>query len=126
MLFNHDPANQMRLVTQLRSDYYQIPYDPDVNSWQNQLYDSSGLRDGEHETDGYAAFTWVHNFNSSTLLQLSPFYHYNNAKYDPEPGGSAHRHHLRPDRKLCRRSDLPFDGDREEFPQRRDLRLRPA
>jgi TonB dependent receptor/Carboxypeptidase regulatory-like domain/TonB-dependent Receptor Plug Domain len=83
LLYNRDAANQLRLVTQLRSDYYQIPYDPDVNSWQNQLYNSSGLRDGEHENDGYAAFTWVHNFNASTLLQLSPFYHYNNAKYDP-------------------------------------------
>jgi carboxypeptidase family protein/TonB-dependent receptor-like protein len=83
LLFNHDPDNQLRFVSQLRSDYYQIPYDPDVDSWQNQLYDSSGLRDGEHEHDGYAAFTWVHNFNASTLLQLSPFYHYNNANYDP-------------------------------------------
>ena len=83
LLYNRDAANQLRLVTQLRSDYYQIPYDPNVDSWQNQLYDSSGLRDGEHENDGYAAFTWVHNFNASTLLQLSPFYHYNNAKYNP-------------------------------------------
>jgi len=83
LLYNRDAANQLRLVTQLRSDYYQIPYDPDVDSWQNQLYDSSGLRDGEHENDGYVALTWVHNFNASTLLQLSPFYHYNNAKYDP-------------------------------------------
>jgi hypothetical protein len=82
-IYNHDPANQMRLVTQLRTDYYQIPYDPDQDDWQNQLYDSSGLRDGEHETDGYAALTWVHNFNASTVLQLSPFYHYNDAKYDP-------------------------------------------
>jgi hypothetical protein len=83
LLFNRDPDNQLRFVSQLRSDYYQIPYDPNVDSWQNQLYDSSGLRDGEHEHDGYAAFTWVHNFNASTLLQLSPFYHYNQAKYDP-------------------------------------------
>jgi hypothetical protein len=83
LIYNHDPANQMRLVTQLRMDYYQIPYDPNPDDWQNQLYDSSGLRDGEHETDGYAAFTWVHNFNTATLLQLSPFYHYNDAKYDP-------------------------------------------
>jgi hypothetical protein len=82
-LYNHDPANQMRLVTQLRTDYYQIPYDPDADDWQNQLYNSSGLRDGEHETDGYAALTWVHNFNASTVLQFSPFYHYNDAKYDP-------------------------------------------
>lgn len=81
--YNHDAANQLRLVTQLRADYYQIPYDPDPNDWQNEQYDSSGLRDGEHETDGYAALTWVHNFNASTVLQLSPFYHYNNATYDP-------------------------------------------
>jgi hypothetical protein len=80
--YNHDAANQLRLVTQLRTDYYQIPYDPDQDDWQNQLYDSSGLRDGEHESDGYAALTWVHNFNTSTVLQLSPFYHYNDAKYD--------------------------------------------
>jgi outer membrane cobalamin receptor len=83
LLYNRDAANQLRFVSQLRSDYYQIPYDPNVDSWQNQLYNSSGLRDGEHENDGYAAFTWVHNFNASTLLQLSPFYHYNQAKYDP-------------------------------------------
>jgi hypothetical protein len=82
-LYNYDPANQMRLVTQLRTDYYQIPYDPDPDDWQNKQYDSSGLRDGEHETDSYAAFTWVHNFNSSTLLQLSPFFHYNDASYEP-------------------------------------------
>ena len=83
LLYNHDPANQARLVTQLRSDYYQIPSDPDPTSWQNQLYDSSGLRDGEHETDGYVALTLVHNFSASTVLQLSPFYHYNDARYDP-------------------------------------------
>jgi hypothetical protein len=83
LLYNRDAANQLRFVSQLRSDYYQIPYDPNVDSWQNQLYDSSGLRDGEHEHDGYAAFTWVHNFNAATLLQVSPFYHYNNANYDP-------------------------------------------
>ena len=83
LLYNRDAANQLRLVTQLRSDYYQIPYDPNVDSWQNQLYNSSGLRDGEHENDAYTAFTWVHNFNASTLLQVSPFFHYNKAKYDP-------------------------------------------
>ena len=82
-IYNLDAANQLRLVTQARADYYQIPYDPDPNSWQNQLYNSSGLRDGEHETDAYAAFTWMHTFNASTILQLSPFYHYNSAKYEP-------------------------------------------
>jgi hypothetical protein len=82
-IYNHDSANQLRLVTQARADYYQIPYDPDPESWQNQIYNSSGLRDGEHETDTYTALTWVHNYNASTLLQLSPFYHFNSAKYEP-------------------------------------------
>ena len=82
-IYNHDSANQLRVVTQARADYYQIPYDPNPDSWQNQLYNSSGLRDGEHETDFYTAFTWVHTYSSSTLLQLSPFYHFNSAKYEP-------------------------------------------
>jgi hypothetical protein len=82
-IYNHDPANQLRVVAQLRNDYYQIPYDPDPDSWQNQLYNSSGLRDGQHETDSYGAFTWVHTFSPSTLLQVSPFYHYNSTKYEP-------------------------------------------
>ena len=28
LIFNIDPSNQLRLVTSLRKDYYQIPYDP--------------------------------------------------------------------------------------------------
>jgi outer membrane receptor protein involved in Fe transport len=84
-IYNHDARNQLRLTTQLRSDYYQIPYDPNPNDWQNQLYDSSGLRDGQDETDGYGVFSWIHTYNSSTLLQVSPFYHYNSAKYRPSP-----------------------------------------
>src|SRR6202453_4863016 len=39
LIYNHDQANQLRLVTQLRTDYYQIPYDPNADDWQNQLYD---------------------------------------------------------------------------------------
>jgi outer membrane cobalamin receptor len=84
-IYNRTPRDQFRLVTQLRTDYFQVPYDPDPNSAGNQVYDSSGLRDGQHETDGLAAFSWVHTFNASTLLQISPFYHYNSANYEPKP-----------------------------------------
>ncbi len=84
-LFNPDSANQLRLVTSLRQDYYQIPYDPDPNSADNQVYDTSQLRDGQHETDGYVAFSWVHTFNSNLLLTVSPFYHYNRANYQGGP-----------------------------------------
>jgi hypothetical protein len=80
-IFNPHPGNQFRLVTSLRQDYYQIPYDPDPNSPGNQIYDTSQLRDGQHETDGYVAFSWVRTFNSNALLTVSPFYHYNRANY---------------------------------------------
>ena len=82
---NQTSKDQLRLITQLRADYFQIPYDPDPNSFGNQQYDSSGLRDGQHETDGLAAFSWIHTFNPSTVLQVSPFYHYNKADYESNP-----------------------------------------
>ena len=86
LIYNRTPKDQFRLVTQLRQDYFQIPYDPNPDSYQNQLYDSSGLRDGQHETDGLVASTWAHTFNQSAMLQVSPFYHYNTANYQPNPG----------------------------------------
>jgi len=85
LIYNRTPKDQFRLVTQLRNDYFQIPYDPNPNSFENQQFDSSGLRDRQHETDGLAAFSWLHTFNPSTVLQLSPFYHYNKADYEPNP-----------------------------------------
>lgn len=84
-IYNRTPKDQLRLITQLRNDYFQIPYDPDPNSFENQQYDSSGLRDGQHETDGIAAFSWLHTFNSNTVLQVSPFYHFNKANYESNP-----------------------------------------
>jgi hypothetical protein len=79
--YNRTAKDQLRLVTQLRHDFFQIPYDPNPNSFENQQYDSSQLRDTQNETDGLAAFTWLHSFNASTVLQASPFYHYNQADY---------------------------------------------
>ncbi len=85
LIYNHDPQDQFRSVSQLRTDYYQIPYDPDPNDWENQLYDTSALRDGDHETDGFTTFSWIHTLNSTTLFEISPFYHYNDANYQPNP-----------------------------------------
>ena len=84
-IYNRTPKDQFRLVTQLRNDYFEIPYDPDPNSFENQQFDSSGLRDDQHETDGLAALSWLHTFNSSTVLQISPFYHHNQANYEANP-----------------------------------------
>ena len=85
LLFNRTPRDQLRLVTQLREDFFQIPYDPNPNDFENQQYDSSGLRDTQHETDGLASFSWLHTFNSRTVLQASPFVHYNKAGYNSNP-----------------------------------------
>ena len=94
LIFNPDASNQLRFVTALRKDYYQIPYDPfpdDIenapiaaNGFQAQ-YPSIGLRDADRESDALANFSWVHTFNSQLLLTISPFYHYNRANYDSSP-----------------------------------------
>ena len=83
LIYNRTPKDQLRLVTQVRNDFFQIPFDPDPNSFENQQFDSSGLRDAQHETDAIAALSWLHTFNPSTVLQVSPFYHYNRANYEP-------------------------------------------
>jgi len=91
LIFNVDPSDQLRFVTSLRKDYYQIPYDPFPNDIENApsaandnqaQFPSFNLRDGDHESDALANFSWVHTFNSKILLTVSPFYHYNRANYD--------------------------------------------
>src|SRR5277367_703546 len=85
LIFNVDPSNQLRFVTNLRKDYYQIPYDPYPDDIENNpvdgQYPTIGLRDGDHESDVLANFSWVHTFNSQMLLTVSPFFHYNRADY---------------------------------------------
>lgn len=94
LIFNADPSNQLRLVTSVRKDHYQIPYDPNRNDIENAAiaangfqaqYPSIGFRDADREADALATFSWVHTFNSRTLLTVSPFYHYNRANYDSSP-----------------------------------------
>lgn len=85
LIFNANPSNQFRLVTSLRQDYYQIPIDPNPNSAGNQVYPSYGLRDSEREPDGYVTFSWVHTFDPTLRLTVSPFYHYNQASYTGAP-----------------------------------------
>jgi hypothetical protein len=76
-VYNVNPGNQLRLVTSLRRDYYQIPNTPDQQA--------AGIRDGEHEGDAFVNFSWVRTFSAGTLLTVSPFYHYNSANYDGGP-----------------------------------------
>jgi hypothetical protein len=85
LIFNKSPKDQIRLLTQVRHDFFQIPYDPDPNSFENQQYDSSGLRDIQRETDAIMAITWLRTLDPSTVLQASPFFHYNQADYNSPP-----------------------------------------
>jgi TonB dependent receptor/Carboxypeptidase regulatory-like domain/TonB-dependent Receptor Plug Domain len=85
LIANTTAKDQLRLVLLARADYFQIPYDPTPNDFENQQYDSSGLRDGQHESDSAAAFSWLHTFNASTVLQISPFVHYNKVDYNSNP-----------------------------------------
>jgi outer membrane receptor protein involved in Fe transport len=87
-IYNVDPSNQLRLMTSVRRDYYQIPYDPDPNDFENSNpngYPSIGLRDGQTELDAGVLFTWLHTFNSHLLTTVSPFYHYNSGDYASNP-----------------------------------------
>lgn len=81
LLYNVNSQNQFRFDGQLRRDFYQIPYDPDPDDFNNQQWPTSGLRDNELESDGYALLSWVHTFNADTVLTVSPFYHYNSSGY---------------------------------------------
>jgi TonB dependent receptor/Carboxypeptidase regulatory-like domain/TonB-dependent Receptor Plug Domain len=93
LIFNVDPSDQIRFFTSLRRDFYQIPYDPFPRDLENNLlkgqltgqYPTLDLRDAQHEADALANLSWVHTFNSKTLLTVSPFYHYNHANYDSLP-----------------------------------------
>lgn len=94
LIFNIDHDNQLRLVTSLRKDYFQVPYDPNPNDIENgsiaangfsPQYPSIGLRDGQHEADAGINFSWVHTFNSQVMLTVSPFYHYNSGDYASSP-----------------------------------------
>lgn len=78
LVLNMNQANQLRLVTSLRKDDYQIPNDPDQQA--------AGTRDVERETDAFANLSWVHTAARGLLLTVSPFYHFNRANYT---GGSG-------------------------------------
>jgi carboxypeptidase family protein/TonB-dependent receptor-like protein len=85
LIFNRDSANQLRVVGAARHDFYQIPYDPFPNDFENTVFPSIGLRDTDRENDVLLNTSWVHTFNSHWLLTLSPIYHYNFAGYESSP-----------------------------------------
>jgi len=76
LLYNADANDQLRLVAQLRRDFYQVPFDPNDPNTAGQL-----LKDANYETDAFVAFSWVRTFGTGVVLTISPFYHHNGANY---------------------------------------------
>lgn len=80
-IYNATSADQFRVVTQLRRDYYQVPFDPnDPNNTEGEY-----LKDFNREADAFVLFSWVHTFNAGLMLTVSPYYHYNSADYGSDP-----------------------------------------
>lgn len=71
--YNLSDRDQLRLASSLRRDHYWIP-----NTAEDH---AAGVRDLDDERDGFANFSWVRTFSSATLLTVSPFFHYNKARY---------------------------------------------
>jgi outer membrane receptor for ferrienterochelin and colicin len=72
LIWNKTPSDQLRLVTSVRGDHFQVPNTPEQQS--------VGIRDVEDERDDFANFTWLHSWTNA-LLTVSPFYHFNRAHY---------------------------------------------
>jgi outer membrane receptor protein involved in Fe transport len=77
LLFNATPSNQLRVVTSVRHDVYQIPNDAEAQA--------AGADDVERESDGFVNLSWVRTWTSGRLLTVSPFYHYNSANFHGGP-----------------------------------------
>jgi len=73
LIFNPDPADQLRLVTSGREDHYQVPNDFDM--------EAAGIRDVQNEHDAFGSASWLHTFPNGILLTFSPFFHANRAAY---------------------------------------------
>ena len=73
LIFNKSPTDQLRLVTSVRADHYQVPNSPEQQA--------AGIHDVENERDAFVNFSWLHSINTDTMLTVSPFYHFNRAHY---------------------------------------------
>ena len=88
LIRNQTPRDQLRMDAQMRQDFFQVPYDPNRNDWEqaSQYYESWGLRDVQRERDAFAIANWVHTFSPQALVSVAPFYHGNQSNYDSRPG----------------------------------------
>jgi hypothetical protein len=84
LLRNQTTRDQLRLDAQYRQDFFQIPYDPNPNDWEQSAdyYNSYGLRDGQAERDAFVIANWVRTLSPHALFEIAPFYHLNQSNYD--------------------------------------------
>ena len=80
LTYNVNAENQLRLVAQLRQDFYQVPFDPRDPTTVGQF-----LSDSNEERDGFVLFSWVRTFSLGLVATVSPFYHYNKVSYASSP-----------------------------------------
>jgi outer membrane receptor protein involved in Fe transport len=80
LMYNVDANDQLRLVAQVRHDFYQVPFDPADSNTAGQF-----LKDANREGDAFVAFSWVRTLGPGLVLTVSPFYHRNSANYDSSP-----------------------------------------
>ena len=85
LIRNQTAGDQLRLTGQWRQDFFQVPYDPNPEDWQNSAHDTSGLRDAQTERDSFVIANWVHTISPKAMFELAPFWHYNLANYDSSP-----------------------------------------
>jgi len=78
LIFNKTPSDQLRFISSLRGDHYQVPVDP------NQVDENGSpvrASDVENERDDFFNFSWIHTSTPGTVWTVSPFYHFNRAHY---------------------------------------------
>ena len=80
LIYNVDSEDQLRLVAQVRRDFYQVPFDPNDPNTAGQY-----LHDANRESDSFVTFSWVRTFTPGLVLSVSPFYHFNSANYESSP-----------------------------------------
>jgi outer membrane receptor protein involved in Fe transport len=74
LIFNVTPNDQLRFVGSARTDYFQVPNDPDLQA--------AGVRDRDREQDIFGNFSWVHTVGTGILFTLAPSYHFNRAAFE--------------------------------------------
>ncbi len=73
LLFNPNAKNQFRWILSMRGSDYDVPNTQDQTA--------AGIADSEIERDYLAGFHWTHSFSEGVTFIVTPFFHFNQARY---------------------------------------------